>query len=246
MSSFTQLTRDAVKSLGAKATFDNGLLKVEGNVGLSTYPIHDSSFRERLNSKILREYWFYEIGVETAEMWRFNIETDMHRIMPQYNELYKSLEFQYDPMKTIDIKSISSSESESESDKTGSMETENVTGSETDSKSRAVASNYPQSQLKRNADYASSATDSVSESDVATTVNGEEIHAETVKDSSKGEAESSTSGYQAIPAELILAYRAAIVNVEALIVAELSDNFLHIYNNGSVYSDRSSYERYTI
>lgn len=246
MSSFTQLTKDAVGSLGAKYSFDDGILKVEGNVGLSTYPIHKEGHREILNSKILREYWFHEIGVETAEMWRFNIESDMHKIMPAFNEMYKSLEFQYDPMQTIDIRTVSLSESESESDKSASGESENTTTSANNSKGRAVASSYPQGPLKRSGDYATQGTDTVSEATGTSTSAGEELHSETVKDTAKGTGDSSTTGRQAMGAELILAYRAAILNVDELIIERLSDNFLHIYNNGSVYSDASTYERYTI
>lgn len=245
MSSFTPLTRDAIQYLGAKATFDNGVLKIEGNVGLSTYPIHDSAHREILNSKILREYWFYEIGVETAEMWRFNIESDMHKIMPQFNELYKSLELEYNPLLTVDIRTTSEAESQSDSERTGSSESEQGTVSETDSKGRVINANYPQSMLRQNADYASNGADSISESDVKSTVDSEEMHSETSKDVNAGKTDSTTTGYQGIPSDLVMAYRAAIINVDQMVVDSLAENFMHIYNNGSTYSDYSTYERYT-
>lgn len=238
MSSFTMLTRDAIQRLGATATFENGLLKISGNVGLSNYPIFDDDHREVLNSKILRRYWMEEIGVETAELWRFNIETHMMEMMPYYNELYKSTLIEFDPLKTIDVKNTG----QSESTRSATSESDTDSDSTSGSKGRAVNSRFPQAQLRRNADYASEGSDSMTDSSTvqhsdATTVSNE---------NDANENESSTSGYNGIPSDLIIAFRESIINIDTTVVDSLEENFMQIYSNGSSFSDSSSYGRYTI
>lgn len=63
----------------------------------SGFEIFDDSWRtyipehkQELVKKIIRHYWFYEIGVETADRFKFNINEQLALIMPYYNQLYMS------------------------------------------------------------------------------------------------------------------------------------------------------------
>lgn len=69
--------------------------------GLKEYPIFDESYREELNRKIIHHYYFREIGLETAELFKFYLNTKMAEIMPYYNELYKSALFEFNPLENI-------------------------------------------------------------------------------------------------------------------------------------------------
>lgn len=42
-------------------------------LGLADYPIFDEAYRNTLNNKIIRHYWMYEIGSETAGLFRWNL-----------------------------------------------------------------------------------------------------------------------------------------------------------------------------
>lgn len=53
------------------------------------FPIFDESYREILCKKIIRHYYFYEIGMETVGNWQHYLHTKMVEIMPKYNKLYE-------------------------------------------------------------------------------------------------------------------------------------------------------------
>lgn len=55
-----------------------------------TYPIYDEAYREVLNEKIKKRYYFREIGFETGELFIWHLDRLMNEIMPYYNEIYKS------------------------------------------------------------------------------------------------------------------------------------------------------------
>lgn len=59
-------------------------------LGLADYPIFDEAHRQTLNDKIIRRYFMYEIGAETAGLFRLFVRDAMFLIMPYYNQLYLS------------------------------------------------------------------------------------------------------------------------------------------------------------
>lgn len=102
----------------AKYTIELGrLLESHFDIGLKDYPIFDENYRQTLNKKIISHYYFREIGMETAELFKRYLNMTMREIMPYYNQLYKSelLEFNpfYNVNKTIDY------------NRTGNITTEN-------------------------------------------------------------------------------------------------------------------------
>lgn len=64
------------------------LMENNFNFGLQDYPIFDENYRNSLNNKILKHYYFNEIGQETAEVFKFMLNEKMEEIMPYYNKLY--------------------------------------------------------------------------------------------------------------------------------------------------------------
>lgn len=58
--------------------------------------IHD--YRPVLEQKIIRAYYFEEIGVETPQRFVFELNAHLERIMPYYNQLYKSELIKIDPL----------------------------------------------------------------------------------------------------------------------------------------------------
>lgn len=55
------------------------------------YPVIDGvTPKADLETKILRHYYFREIGLETYGQWKFHLENRMNEIMPYYNQLYQS------------------------------------------------------------------------------------------------------------------------------------------------------------
>lgn len=75
----------------------------------------DSSHKTELCEKILKHYYFREIGVETVPLWIFMLNRKLVEIMPKYNKMYEVVEKAYiNPLNMYDM-----------------TETENITGDET-------------------------------------------------------------------------------------------------------------------
>ena len=67
-------------------------------LGLDKYPIFDESYRSFLNDKIIRHFYFREIGFETLAQFRWYMRTTMDENMPYFNQLYDSLNLIQDPI----------------------------------------------------------------------------------------------------------------------------------------------------
>lgn len=63
-----------------------------------TFPIWLEEYRQTLETKIIRHYYFREIAFETVELWRQFMQTRLNEIMPYYNELYKTVARDFDYM----------------------------------------------------------------------------------------------------------------------------------------------------
>lgn len=68
-----------------------------------SYPIFDESYRETIETKIIRHFYFREIGQETPGRFKSRLYTKMNEIMPYYNQLYRSEKLTYDPFIDTDI-----------------------------------------------------------------------------------------------------------------------------------------------
>lgn len=89
---------------------------------LNKYPIFDETYREVLNKKIVDEYYFREIGVETPARFKHHLNHTMDMIMPYYNQLYESELLKIDPLlafrETEDLKRKTDTLNESDSTNT--------------------------------------------------------------------------------------------------------------------------------
>lgn len=67
------------------------------------WPIFDESYRNVLETKILKHYYTREIGLETYGLWKLKLDTKLNEIMPYYNQLYKSALLEFNPLYDVDI-----------------------------------------------------------------------------------------------------------------------------------------------
>lgn len=102
------------------------LIENNFDIGLKTYPIFDENYREFLNTKIINHYFFREIAMETAELFKRYLNTTMCEIMPYYNQLYKSELLEFNPFYNVDKTITTDNNNNSVSDFIG-----NITGKNT-------------------------------------------------------------------------------------------------------------------
>ena len=155
------------------------LIEDDFDFGLKEYPIWSEEYRGEqdgnrwvsgLNRKILDHFYYYEIGQETPDMFRFMLNRKLNEIMPYFNKLYASETLQFDPFETLDVTNTTDGEVLSE---TGSEERSETTGSgKSDSKTRTVNSSFPQTMLNDSGSYATGAADSFAEGETSSNNSG--------------------------------------------------------------------------
>lgn len=125
---------------------DNGF-----ELGLNDYPIWDEEYRNVLNDKIIKHFWFREIGFETPGMFKFYLNRTMNEIMPYYNKLYATTIYEYNPIHNADYVE------EYDISRTNRNESENgtsVTGSGSDTSNgntHSETTNHSESETNTNA-----------------------------------------------------------------------------------------------
>lgn len=228
------------------------LLNDDFDIGLSNieYPIFDETYREHLNKKIKQHYWNYEIGAETESMFRFFLNRKMNEIMPLYNQLYLSTRITFDPMKTVDFSDVFNGTITSTSTNTENInETENkndtaTSDATTNAAARTVNSDTPQVLLSPNEDYASSAANTISENtntQNATSTSGKTDVTDLTgsrDDTVNNDNTRTVQGFQGITgSDMLLKYRATLINIDMDVIKELETCFMLIWDNGDEFTD---------
>lgn len=108
------------------------LIENDFDIGLKNYPIFDENYRELLNQKIINHYYFREIAMETAELFKRYLNTTMNEIMPYYNQLYKSELLEFNPFYNVDKIIVSDKNNNSVSDFIGNTTAKNQQNADTE------------------------------------------------------------------------------------------------------------------
>ena len=108
------------------------LIENDFDIGLKNYPIFDENYRELLNQKIINHYYFREIGMETAELFKRYLNTTMNEIMPYYNQLYKSELLEFNPFYNVDKNIVSDKNNNSVYDFIGNTTGKNQQNADTE------------------------------------------------------------------------------------------------------------------
>nr|DAL11729.1 MAG TPA_asm: Lower collar protein [Caudoviricetes sp.] len=220
------------------------------------YPIYDESHRAELNEKIIRHYALREIGQETAQMFVFYLGATMAEIMPYFNERYRTLDMEYNPLDSMDMTTDSENGSESQSsgrasstqDSTSSSTSKSDNSSTTTSKS--FDSDVPQTGVVGDfARYASHANESQADSSGTASSSQDSTSHTTAQsatdyqhDSSNSRGKSRVTGRSQSAMSLIQEYRNAIINVDMEIVRSLEPCFMQVWGSyDTIFSNCHNY-----
>lgn len=211
-----------------QALKDKGLDMSEANwggaydkLGLADYPIFDEAYRETLNNKIVRHYFMYEIGAETAGLFRLFVRDAMFLIMPYYNQLYlseitaKGIQPLIDRTRTIT------------EDATGTASNNANTSATSTSNAQDIFSDTPMSALNFDNIKAGNYASTADFADASTTDTG-------MSDSSGTYANNlarTETGHDKSESELLLIWRDTFVNIDRDVVEDkaLRECFMAIW-----------------
>lgn len=199
------------------------------HIGLDDYPIFDEAYRNTLNARIKRTYWLQEIAHETIDIfvWRMSLKMDL--IMPRYNRMYLAELENTDPLDGNHHYSKTGQDGTSQNTGTN-KQSSTGTGGNT-SKGRTVGSDTPQTRLAGDGDYATSISDA-STSGTSTSKNDSDS-ASSSNSSYNNNQHSESWGYSGSKARAIADYRGTLLNVDDLVIAELGDLFLGLWDDDS-------------
>ncbi len=217
------------------------------------YPIFDETYRNVLETKILRHYYTREICAETPALWKLWLNNKMNEIMPYYNQLYKSALLEFNPLYDVDLyrdhqgtgtstgnASRTSSENAS---RTSSRNDETISHGNNASDNWDLRQDTPQGGLT-----------GVEELEYLTEANKRTVSATTLDDStlsSSGSESSSGSGSENTTnsitstdnylehvygkqgagnfSKMLMEYRQTFINIDTMIINDLKDLFFNLW-----------------
>lgn len=211
-------------------------------LGLDWYPVFDqtasnraSAYRVELNKKIIMHFWNREIGQETPSLFKLAMARKMNEIMALYNQLYLSEFSRLDisPLQTENmLRSINGSNT---TNRNTSTDTNTNNNSNNTSSSRTVSSTTPQMMLSGDGDYADNGVDVNGTS--TSTATGSSTSTGTDAETGSNSTTDNDTGFSGIPSgALVNAWRSAMLNIDALVIADLESLFMRIWDNGDSYS----------
>lgn len=181
------------------------------------FPIFDESYRSVLETKILKHYYTREIGLETVGLWKLKLDTKLNEIMPYYNQLYKSELLEFNPMYDVNVTREHTVNGNGTRKDIG-----NGTGTGTNINKY---SDTPQGALTGllNDEYMSSA--SVDNSTSGYNTNNDSVMTNTEQYLETVRGKQGTGDYSS----MLLKYRETFLNIDMMIIEDLSDLFMGIW-----------------
>lgn len=209
------------------------------------YPIFDETYRNVLETKILKHFYTREIGAETVGLWKLWLNTKMNEIMPYYNKLYKSELLDFNPLYDVDLTrehKITKEGTKTDSGETTGNTTSNVNSSDTANTTNNNSNYYsdtPQGGVGNleNLSYLTNATldrgtvetsntgvtnansNSSSTSSLDSVISNTEDYLESVKGKNGGTTYS----------KMLEEYRTTFLNIDMQVINELNDLFMNLW-----------------
>ena len=204
MSVYTTSVRNICQSLSGKKNVTEAIEGARRNIFDFDYPL-STEHKEAFETKFLRHYYFREIGLETVQLWKEFLQDKLILLSPYYNQLYESADLKYDILNNVDY--------------SVSTEYGSVVDSSGSSGTKSKFSDTPQGGLTglENDRYLTNATISTDSNSHNTAKTGQDI--QTIK------GKEGSASY----ASLVREYREVIINIDQMLIADLSDLFMNVY-----------------
>lgn len=188
------------------------------------FPIFDESYRNVLETKIIKHFYTREIGMETVGLWKLKLETKLNEIMPYYNKLYNSELLEFNPLYTHDLYK----KHEGSGENNGTREGRTIDSSHNEGEGWEKFSDTPQNGVSpiENAEYLTNATNTTQEN----TYTGQQDTAGSEMFKSSDEYFDHVYGFEGKDgSELLLKFRETFLNIDMMIIDELNELFMQLW-----------------
>lgn len=203
--------------------------------------LYDPAYAPILFKKILRHYYFDEIGHETAGQFIFRLNTKLDEILPYYNRLYESAALEFNPLYDVDYTITGNREDNNTANRT---RTDNLKSKRTDDlKSHSESldwdtySDTPEGSLSgvNNNSYLTTARKLDSEADGTNT--GTQTMDNTGTQKNDDIIHNLNEYYEHVVgkrggadySDMLLKFRETFLNIDMLIIDELRSLFMGVY-----------------
>lgn len=213
------------------------------------WEIFDEDYRVTLETKILRHFYFREIGFETVGMWIFKLNATLAEIMPKYNKLYELENYHFNPLWDTDITQdyggneykVRDTDNVHQDNNSG---TQAKTGQDTyheDKDEWSYYSDTPQGSVSRLDDltYLTNATHDTADNTSTTTygtnvatqgnTNGTDNTDETIRTTNDYVKKISGKQGTITYGKVVKDYVDSLLNIDAMIIAELEPLFMQLW-----------------
>ena len=198
------------------------------------YPVFDTEHKPELETKILKHYYTREIGAETVALWKLWLNDKLNLIMPKYNKLYEAeAQTMSKMLQNIDVTTETTREDDFER-RSDFTRTDNLTDTPNLTRiSKDKYSDTPQGTIT-NVDNDSYLTDYRNVTDTETgntTHTGTQRNAGSENNEGTQEITAHEYGYRGgkLYAEILSEYTEKVINIDLMIVNELSDLFMKLW-----------------
>ena len=193
------------------------------------FPIFDEEYRPVLETKIIKHYYTREIGFETFALWKLKLNAKMNEIMPYYNQLYKTWNDDYDPFANTNY--VKEGNKSGDGNNTSNTIENSVNVGNSDNENWTLYSDTPQGGLSgvENLTYLTTAQKNTDDNSYKNTNdrthNGTQTAHTTEEYMERIKGKIGGSSY----IELFAKYKDNILNIDTMIIEELSDLFIMLW-----------------
>lgn len=192
------------------------LIDNDFDFGLTDYPIFNESYRSILNQKILNHYYENEIGFETPNLFKFYLNNKLNEIMPYYNKLYEAQETALTKLFTnVDLTEESERQNESSANTSSSSSSKNKNLFQDTPQGRIDFQDLEDQKWATNYTLNNGDIDDTSE----TTGNNNESYTRHIYGNNGNKYN----------IDILNNIKSTIMNIDLLIINELSDLFMQIF-----------------
>lgn len=214
------------------------------------FPIWNEQYRQILETKIIKHFYFREIGFDTVQNFKFHLEMTLNEIMPYYNQLYETTLNKDGYMDDVNYSETYTAENTGTA--TGNTK-QNVTGNTTrngtskdngatTTKGNELQSDLPQANYQKgsyNYDYGSKLNEINNTVDSQNDITSNETQDNTEQMTNENTSNSTVNETHTLNrkgrtgshtfSDLLMHYRDTLINIDMLVINELNDLFMMLY-----------------
>lgn len=198
-----------------------------------SYPIFDNNYKPVIETKIIKNYFTREIAYDTFGRWLLALDNKINGIMPYYNKLYESELLKFNPLHDTDLTKDFKRKTDEGRNRDNKGSGNSNVNSSNNSTGYDLFSNTPQGGLQGvdSMSYLTTATKTTDESQgnssnqYASQDTTNEIRNELEDYMEHVTGKTGSGNYS----DMIINFRKTFLNIDMMIVDELSELFFNLY-----------------